>query len=351
MKEHSSLLSSFDIPEKSYSCEPISSGYIHATYRVTSGNTSLYILQKFNASVFPDPETVYQNFQALSPNLRSADYSHYNWIQTKNGKPFLEDQNKDLWRLLSFVPNSQNLEAIQLESQAFECGRVLGNFHRLLSTADPSLFKESIKDFHDLTFRLDELKNALKAGESDRVQKMHPLIEEVNLLSAYLSKKPTSIPIRVCHNDTKLSNILFDKDSQQGLCLVDLDTVGPGFFYYDFGDMARSIIGTKSENNYTEIRADMNLDLLDAMLCGIKASKLILGKEEIASLSYGLVLLPFLHGIRALTDYLQGDKYYQMSFPDENLQRAINLIEFSKLAFEKRDSVQDRISEVALRSI
>ena len=345
------MLSSFEIPEKRYSCEPISSGYIHATYRVTSGNTPLYILQKFNASVFPDSETVYQNFLSLSANLISSEYSQYHWIPTKEGTAFIEDQNKDLWRLLSFVPNSHNLESIKLKSQAFECGRVLGIFHRLLSTADPCSFKEPIKDFHDLTFRLHEFENALKTGLSERVQKMHSLIDDINLLAAYLSKKPTSIPIRVCHNDTKLSNILFDKNSQQGLCLVDLDTVGPGFFYYDFGDMARSIIGNKSEDNYTEIRADMNLDLLDAMLCGIKASKLILGKEEIESLSYGLVLLPFLHGIRALTDYVQGDKYYQMSFPDENLQRAINLIEFSKLTFEKRDSIQDRISEVGLRII
>lgn len=351
MEEHSSLLSSFDIPEKSYSCEPISSGYIHATYGVASGDTSFYILQKFNATVFPEPKTVYHNFQSVSAYLRSADYAHYNWIQTKKGTAFLEDQKKNIWRLLSFVPNSQNLEAIKLDSQAFECGLVLGTFHRLLNTADPGSFKEPIKDFHDLAFRLDEFENAVKTGVSERVQKMQALMDEINLLSAYLSKKPTSIPIRVCHNDTKLSNVLFDNNSQKGLCLVDLDTVGPGFFYYDFGDMARSVIGTKSEDDFSGAKTELNLSILDSMLRGIKTSKVVLSKEEIDSLSYGLVLLPFLHGIRALTDYVQGDKYYQMSFPDENLKRAINLIDFSKLAFEKSDMIKDQIGKVDLTTI
>ncbi|MBT8235176.1 MAG: aminoglycoside phosphotransferase family protein, partial [Bacteroidia bacterium] len=340
------LLTSFDIPVDTYQCEPISSGYIHASYIISTGTKPSYVLQKFNIGVFPDPESVYRNFQFASPFLRSTDYTHFDWILTQQGEPFLEDQNKNLWRLLSFVPNSQNLESIESDSQAYQSGLILGTFHRLLSQAKPNSLKEPIEKFHDLKFRLDEFENAKKTGQSERIKKVQPLLADIAILSDFLSNKPKANPVRVCHNDTKLSNIMFDKDSQEGLCLVDLDTVGPGFFYYDFGDMARTLIGTKSEDDFTEVEPELNLTYLNAMLNGIKASKLVLGKEEIKGLAYGLVLLPFLHGIRALTDYMYGDIYYKVSYPEQNWDRANQLLNFSKLGYDNLKSIIQIVNNV-----
>ena len=346
MKELIARLQSFEIPNNAYRCEPISEGYIHASYIIFTGTKPCYVLQKFNTKVFPDPECVYQNFQFASPFLRSTDYTHFDWILTKQGEAFSEDQKKDLWRLLSFVPNSQNLESIESDSQSYQSGFILGTFHRLLSQAKPISLKEPIKNFHNLTFRLDEFEKAKKTGRSERIKKIQPLLADITILSDFLSNKPKANPVRVCHNDTKLSNILFDKDSQEGLCLVDLDTVGPGFFYYDFGDMARTIIGTKSEDDFTEAKPELNLAFLDAMLNGIKDSKLVLGKEETKGLAYGLVLLSFLHGIRALTDYMYGDIYYKVSYPEQNWDRANQLLNFSKLAYDNLKSITQTVNNV-----
>ena len=346
IKELITLLQSFDIPENMYQCEPISSGYIHSSYKVFVESTPVCVLQKFNTRVFSNPEYVYQNFQFVSPFLRSTAYTHFEWIPTKQGEPFLEDQENNLWRLLGYVPKSLNLESIESEAQAFECGRILGAFHRLVSDANPTSLKEPIEKFHNLTFRLDEFEEAKKTGPSERIKKTQPLLADIAILSDFLSKNPKGNPLRVCHNDTKLSNVMFDRNSQEGLCLVDLDTVGPGFFYYDFGDMARTVIGNKSEDDFTEAKPELNLSYLDAMLSGMKASKLVLSNEEIKALTYGLVLIPFLHGIRALTDYMYADIYYKLSYPEQNLDRAKQLLNFSKLAYNNLKSIIQIVNNV-----
>lgn len=346
IKELITLLQAFDIPENTYQCEPISSGYIHSSYRITAGTKPVYVLQMFNTRVFSNPEYVYQNFQFTSPFLNASDYSHFDWILTKKGEPFFEDQENNLWRLLSFVPKSQDLESIESEAQAFECGRILGTFHRLLSDAIPTSLKEPIEKFHNLTFRLNEFEEAKKTGQFERIKKIQPLLANITILSDFLSKRPTANPVRVCHNDTKLSNVLFDRNSQEGLCLVDLDTVGPGYFYYDFGDMARTIIGTKSEADFSKVKPELNLNYLDAMLCGMKASKLVLSNQEIKALAYGLVLLPFLHGIRALTDYMYADIYYKVSYPEQNWDRADQLLNFSKLVHGNLKSITQTVNTV-----
>jgi len=346
IKEFITLLQSFDIPENSYQCEPISSGYIHSSYKVLVESTPVFVFQKFNTRVFSNPEYVYQNFQFASPYLRSTDYTHFEWILTKLGEPFLEDQENNLWRLLSFVPKSQNLESIESEEQAFESGRILGTFHRLLSDANPTSLKEAIEKFHNLTFRLDEFEDAKKTGQSERIKKIQPLLTDITILSDFLSKKPEGNPVRVCHNDTKLSNVLFDRNSQEGLCLVDFDTVGPGYFYYDFGDMARSVIGTNSEDDFSKDEPELNLNYLDAILSGMKASKLVLSNEEIKALTYGLVLLPFIHGVRALTDYMYGDLYYNVSYPEQNWDRANQLLNFSKLVHGNLKSIAHTVNAV-----
>ncbi|NND15173.1 MAG: phosphotransferase, partial [Eudoraea sp.] len=157
------------------------------------------------------------------------------------------------------------------------------------------------------------------------------------------SNKHATSPIRICHNDTKLSNLLFHTENDTALCLVDLDTLMPGYFYFDFGDLSRTVLDPKDEESREPLREKLDLSLLRALLNGVESSGVHLTKTEKDSLAYGMVLMPFLHGIRGLTDYLLGDPYYQVRYPDQNLIRAHNLISYARLVQKGFLPVQEMI--------
>lgn len=343
-------LDAFDIPKKAYRAVPVRSGYIHKSFIILVDDTPLYVLQQFNTQVFKDPGSVYENFKTISPFLHSPDYSHYPWILTKNGSAFYHEKG-DAWRLIGYVGQSTTLEKISTDSQAFACGYVLGMFHQLLADVSVKGLKVPMPNFHDLSFRWQELELAMQEGIPERLKKIQPIWDEITDLHRYLSIRPDPKRMRICHNDTKLSNILFHKVTYEALCLVDLDTVMPGYFHYDFGDMARTILGTRTEDDPTRTSTEINFMNLDAMLKGIKASGLVLEKEELEALPYGLALMPFLHSIRALGDYLQGDRYYRVTHPEQNWHRAIQLLTFAKKAQEKTPEIRGRINSIHATTI
>ena len=338
-------LDAFDIPKKAYRAVPVRSGYIHKSFIILVDDTPLYVLQQFNTQVFKDPGSVYENFKTISPFLHSPDYSHYPWILTKNGSAFYHEKG-DAWRLIGYVGQSTTLEKIENESQAYECGRILGTFHQLLTHAPDESIAISMPNFHDLSIRWQELELAMQTGIPDRISKIQSKWDEIKKLYDTLLSIPEQLPLRVCHNDTKLSNVLFHAETHKGLCLVDLDTVMPGYFHYDFGDMARTVIGTRIEDDPTIAETAIKFSYLDAMLSGIKTSGLVLKKEEIRALPYGLVLMPFLHSIRALSDYVQGDLYYRVTHPDQNWQRAMQLLAFAQEAWAEIPEIKKRIHSI-----
>jgi Ser/Thr protein kinase RdoA (MazF antagonist) len=153
------------------------------------------------------------------------------------------------------------------------------------------------------------------------------------------SKIPfTQLPLRICHNDTKLSNFLFEQTTGRGLCLIDLDTLMPGYLLYDFGDAANDLI--RREGGIARGPVDIDLSMLEAFLQGIKGSGLEIRRQELEWLPHGVVLMPLLHGIRALADYLVGDRYYRVAYPEQNLDRAGSLLWFA-------ESTNKRLPEIA----
>lgn len=344
-KDLVSRLDVFAIPKKAYRSVPIQSGYIHKSYFILLEDTPVYVLQQFNTSIFTDPDSVYENFRTISPYLNAPGYSYYPWFPTYDGSAFYHEDGH-AWRLIGFVGQSITLKKIENEAQAFACGHVLGMFHQLLEEVDVTSLKVPIPYFHDLTYRWQELESAMQKGIPDRLTKIQPLWDEIQGLYHTLSEQDHPIRIRACHNDTKLSNVLFHKETHKGLCLVDLDTVMPGYFHDDFGDMARTVIGSKTEDDPSITSTAINFKYLDAMLRGIKASGLVLEKDELQALPFGLVIMPFIHSIRAMSDYLQGDRYYKVTHPDQNLHRAMQLLAFAQVAREKTAEIRERINTV-----
>jgi len=340
-------LGHFEIERTPYELHPINQGFINDTYRVSSKGIDLFVLQRLNTAVFPMALAVMNNLGKLLPILKGDAYHSLQLFPALSGVNYHIDTQGDYWRLLSYIPDSTTFNTTTDSAIAFEVGRILGTFHTLLQGIPTTLFEDTLPNFHNLEKRLEEFEAALKNASRDRLIHAEKTIHsiQVNLKSNILD--PTiEIPLRVCHNDTKLNNILFSKTSGKALCLIDLDTVMQGYFHYDFGDAVRTVVNPTPEDEPNLNTIAFDLKLFEAMVQGIKKSGLVLSSVEKTLLSYGSVLMPFLHGVRALTDYLNNDIYYKVAFPEQNLKRSNSLVAFSQKAFENKAAMGQIIEEI-----
>jgi hypothetical protein len=230
---------------------------------------------------------------------------------------------------------------------AFEAGRIIGRFHQLISSVPARDLHVTLEGFHNLELRTRQLEDALKTGVPGRIQKAKALLGLSGKLTGLCHEIPLeSLPLRPCHNDTKLSNILFEKGSEKALCLIDLDTLMPGHLLYDFGDAARTLLNPVAETDARGRKPTLVLPMFEAFVQGWRASGLAMEKEEATWICHGVVLMPTLHGIRALADYLSGDRYYQTTYPEQNLDRAAGMLEFASLAAERLPEMQEVFAKI-----
>jgi len=340
-------LEHFVIERNNYQVVPVQQGYINDTFRVELNGDPLFILQRLNKAVFPDIRALMQNLETVLPAVRKEDYSAFELMPTKARKPLYEDGEGGLWRLMTFVPASISYNTTSHPAIAFEAGKLLGIFHRLLEKVPAASLAIIIPDFHSLDKRIAQFKKALSFASKERLSKANQMIAYVEATLPYLALDPKiEIPVRCCHNDTKLNNILFSKKTGKALCLIDLDTLMPGHFHYDFGDAVRTLVNPAEEDERDLQKITFNLQMLASVLEGLKDSGLQLTAIEKSLLSYGAVLMPFLHGLRALTDYLEQDRYYKVSFPEQNLLRSKSLFTFCQKALENRDRITEMVQNI-----
>ena len=250
---------------------------------------------------------------------------------TTAGTPWLETDKGEIWRLFHYIPNSGTLEHTQNPGISREAGKILGCFHQLASEAPVEKLHTPLPRFHDLGWRTRQLENGLASGIRERVNEAESELVLSRELIAFCRDIPIpKLPVRICHNDTKLSNILFDLKTERSLCLIDLDTLMPGCLPYDFGDAARTLLDPLPESSPDRDRIRINLSMFDAFVRGWRESGLSMESTEVRWLAHGVVLMPTLHGIRALADHIMGDRYYQTAFPGQNLVRAKNLLGFAE---------------------
>ena len=338
------ILSQFNISTKNVSLEPIHQGFINDTFLVLIDTEPYYILQQVNIDVFKNYQGLHHNLEQALLQLHAEDYISIELVKTNNNQPYLYIDHT-VWRLQTYIPDSVAHNFATNSTQAFEAGRILGRFHSLLAQENLENYEETIPNFNHLPFRVSEFEMALKKAKTDRLKLAEKdVVFAKTCLPELLEFYNTELPLRLCHNDTKLNNFLFNT-KDQGLCLVDLDTIMPGYFHYDFGDALRTITSGTIEGEIDHHKIQCNLNYLEAFIKGLKASNLSLTSEEVNLLPLAISLMPFMHGLRALTDYLNGNIYYKVDYETQNLDRCRNLFHIADLGIKHRNSIREIIKK------
>jgi len=343
-----SLLANFSITEKNCSFRPLTDGYINDTFLVFSEGRPLYILQRVNHLVFENIEGLMNNVQKALQHLEAEDYHKITLVKTLEGRSFYKHESDGLayWRLMTYIDESTAYNTTESTEIAFEAGRIIGKFHLLLANAKVDHYIDTIPRFHDLELRKVQFQEALKNSSPEKkLIAVNDIDFARETLGRLATMHQTDLPLRVCHNDTKLNNILFSKKNGKALCLIDLDTLMKGHFHFDFGDAIRTIVNTAPEDEQQHDKITFEKPLFVDFVEGLASNQRFLTDQEIDSLPFGAILLPFLHGIRALTDYLNDNIYYKVAYENQNLDRGRSLFDFTKKALSNLKFMENVTSE------
>ncbi len=340
LKKLQDILSHFPIPQSISHCAPIHVGHINDSYWVYLEQQAVYVLQRINEGVFPDPESLGTNLQQLSACMKAWSERQYpldhkrrylQMIRSNSGKNYHQAPSGN-WRLMVAIQDSISFDVVENADQAYEAGRLFGEFWVALSALPREQIVPTIHRFHDLSWRWEQLQEAFSAADDAKKMQAEPWMKDAEGLWRHLA--PTieamesgALPQRIVHNDAKLSNALFDKNTHKGLCVIDLDTVMPGYVLYDFGDMVRSMCCPLAEDSTALDELSCDMQTFEALAKGyLEACATELTAIEIQSLAQAGTYMSLIMGMRFLADYLNGNRYYKTAYPDHNLDRARNQI-------------------------
>lgn len=329
------ILESFLSEQEILACAPVGNGLINTTFRVDASNGT-FIIQKINNKVFRDVDALMDNICGVTSFLRDKitslggdpDRETLNVIPTTNGFSYYRCKNGYYWRCYRFISDTVVYDSVKSPDDFYSCALAFSNFQRLLDGYPAAKLYETIPDFHNTPDRCAKLMRAVRNDLCGRLDEVRAEIAFVTSRASELSYfvdmlSNGGLPLRITHNDTKLNNILFDKDTGKALCVVDLDTVMPGAVAYDFGDAIRSGAPTLNEDTLTPNKVKLDLELFEAFTKGfLEGCSGCLTENEIDSLAWGAKLITLECGIRFLTDYLEGDVYFKTTREGHNLSRA-----------------------------
>jgi Ser/Thr protein kinase RdoA (MazF antagonist) len=321
------ILEAYDLKDENLEISKYGSGHIHATYLVHTGDFK-FILQAFNDKVFRFPERISANQNILSQHLGSKrlPFALPLPLRNKDGKFFTRHQQQ-LYRLFPFVDGITK-DAVELSHHAHLAAEAFGIFSHTFLGVAPEDLQEPIPDFHNLTNRYHQLLDSLNHTEVNIDVELQALISfyigQKELLDQYQAYHKF-LPLRLTHSDTKINNLIFEEDLSKVNALIDLDTIMPGFIFYDFGDLVRTVVCTEDESSQNFKGIHVDLDKYRGLISGFcKPLRSTLSKEEMASLPFGGEMMTYIMGLRFLADYLNGDIYYNINYPQQNLHRAKN---------------------------
>jgi len=323
------------------STEPYGNGHINDTYLITTrvnGGNKKYILQRINKNVFKDPAALMENFAAVTEYLADAirksggdaERETLNVIKTYDGKNYFLSTEGDYWRMLKFISDSVSYDKVETPEQFYDSAVAFGNFQYMLKDYPADTLNETIVNFHNTPDRLRQLDEAVRADKCDRLSEVEAEVAFVNARREFCytlerEHEAGRLPLKVTHNDTKLNNILFDKNTDKPICVVDLDTIMPGYSVNDFGDSIRFGATTALEDEADLSLVNFDLSLYELYVKGfIEGAKGGLTEGEINMLPTAAMMMTLECGMRFLTDYLSGDTYFKTNRPGHNLDRARN---------------------------
>ena len=316
--------------EGSVSAQRFGKGHINDTYLVRVDDNpvvSCFVLQRINQHVFVDPPAVMENISRVTEHIRKSNAKCLELIPTVDGQHFYKSLNDEYWRAYEFVPGAIAYDQVLNTEQARETAAMFGEFQKLLADLPGPRLNETITDFHNTPTRYSHFHDAIGEDAFDRARHCGA---EIDRALAWESEAGTlvmlhetgRVPERIIHNDTKLNNLLFDSASDKPICVVDLDTVMPGISLYDFGDMVRTATSPTAEDTTDLANVRMRLPYYAALVEGfVGAMADVLTDTEIENLSLSGKIITIETGLRFLTDYLCGDKYFGSQRPDHNLDR------------------------------
>lgn len=315
----------------------LGSGHIHQTLLVE--DKSKLVLQRVNKNVFTKPETIARNNRLAADYLaiHHPEYLFPRTVHDLHGKELVYANDGFPWRVYPLIENTLTVDFVTSTEQAFEAAKGFGLLTRNLSGIDCSLFEPTLDRFHDLQWRYEQFETELAGAPSLLVKQAEA---EIKLAKAFLFLvqqynaliKSDSLTVRITHNDTKINNILFDAVTGKAVCVIDLDTLMPGFFIYDLGDMVRTCVCPVSEEEQDVTRIAFRKEVYDALLDGyLSQMKNYMSEQELQAVPFAGKMMTYIMALRFLADYLRGNTYYTIHYPEQNLVRARNQLHLLQL--------------------
>lgn len=346
------IVNAYGFTSTTIKLQQIGSGHINRTYLLTSIDGRKYILQNINTYVFKDPYAIATNIKSVADEL-AAHHPNYLFpapIATTKGELMCKYKD-EFWRLLPFVEHTIAFDTLSDPNQAYQAAKQFGKLSRLLNNFDTSGLKPTIVGFHDLSWRYEQFVNALNQATTEKKSKAQQQIDValrhqfiVSYYQSYTNRN--DFPDRVMHHDTKISNVLLDKITAEGICVIDLDTLMPGKYISDLGDMMRTYLCAFSENEQDLQKIEIRLPYFKATIEGyLSEMASILTQTEKELILFSGKYIIYMQALRFLTDYLSGDIYYPVSYAEQNLDRAKNQFKLLSELFENEKILQDIIEE------
>lgn len=351
MKDLNNIIDQFAIKGTVETVKPLGNGLINDTYvvRTAEADAPDYVLQRINHNIFTDVDGLQNNIAAVTGHIRKKleaagesdiDRKVLTFVSLKTSDKTYYFDGESYWRIMVFIPRAQTFEAVTPDSSR-DAGRAFGHFEAMLVDV-PEHLVETIPDFHNMELRISQLREAMAADPKGRVKEVQWMLDELEKRADEMCKaerlgREGKLPKRICHCDTKVNNMMFDEDGKTVLCVIDLDTVMPSFVFSDYGDFLRTGANTGLEDDPNLDNVNFNMDIFKAFTEGYlsTAGKFLL-PIEIENLPYAAALFPYMQTVRFLADYINGDTYYKIKYPEHNWVR-------SKAQFKLLQSVEEHI--------
>ena len=318
---------------------PVQGGLINSSWKI-AGNTKIpFLLQQINTSVFQNPRHVQQNYIDI---WQFAEFEFTGLhlptpLFYEKSKTLFQDSKGNYWRAFEFIEDSASTLIAQNPAQAKATAKTFAKITASFDDFNLSLLKVVIPDFHNLSFRYKQLEESLQKENVERMRSAATVITNLKNREKYkhffdlITESPDNFPLRVMHHDAKIANVLFSKKTGKVICAVDFDTVMPGYYFSDLGDIIRSMACNEDENCVDFSRIEIRPDFYDAIVTGyLEVMQPKLTPVEITYIHYAGILMIYMQALRFITDFLNGDIYYRIEYPTQNFDRAVNQLTLLK---------------------
>lgn len=358
MKNLNDIVLQFDLTGQVDSIKPLGNGLINDTYKVTTIDGPSYVLQRINHHIFKDVDLLQKNIVSVTSHIRgkleaagAADVGRkvLTFIPLRNSDLTYYFDGESYWRVSLFIEDAFTYETVNPE-YSYYAGRSFGHFEAMLADV-PDTLGETIPDFHNMELRARQLDEAVAADAVGRMAEaeVQEILKEVLVYREEMCKaermhREGVLPKRICHCDTKVNNMMFDA-SGEVLCVIDLDTVMPSFVFSDFGDFLRTAANKVAEDDPRIEMVEFDMEIFKAFAKGyVESASVFLTPVELDNLPYAAALFPYMQAVRFFADYINGDTYYKIKYPEHNLVRTRNQMALFRSVMSYLPQMQEYIS-------